>query len=697
MALMVAVSFVGICIAAAMVLDFGVARAGRTANKLAADAAVTAGIRSLEAADSTYKSFAAACTALAYLKVNPGLAGISGTWTTGAGTCADVTLQTKTCSADPSTHAAFTGTTAGGRFVVTIKAPYAMTPSDPDKGEGGGCDQLAVTITQRDEPGLGSLATGSDMVTTTRSVARASRSVGADQVAALVILERQCQALEVNGQNAGVDVKGNDKAAGSIHSDSYGASTSTVTCPNFNKKVLHGDHKDAVTARAAPNGGLPGLITVAALNGPPGNPTNAYDSTVNVVAEGGQPTGHALVGRYYADQRFLRPVRDVVIPAARAQWDPLPTKYLTTPPGYTSYPPTTAGSNCPGAGYTPPTPPPTMAANAYFPCPKTKFTAPMPSVVNAIVKGDLEVSGTASLPAAQQIIVNGATSVSGSLSSTATQVAVDGNLAASGTLSLPNASSVVVGGNFNVTGPTTISSTAPSTVTVKGLMTVSTAAGNLNMPMVNRLYIKGLSANTAALDISQMFRMNQGNPASLVCPPPPLSRRATLVIGSGSFRSGAGADIHLCGTAVVMANSATAACAIIESSPNVPPGREPYTNACGGTVNVGSQSVIEWSAPNAIDTPPLAADKDALEDLALWTEASSQSSVGGGVAVTLSGIFFAPNADPFQIGGGGAGNTLNSQVITRRLLVSGGGTLTMQPNPADVVAIPGPTLYELVR
>jgi Flp pilus assembly protein TadG len=633
-ALMVAVSFLALLMAGAMVFDFGMVRVDRTSNKLATDAAVTAGTKTL-AAETVRKPWLAACAALAYLKVNgPELAGVSGSWSTGSGAavagdpCAEGSpLRNLACvPSTASSWAHYSGSAGDGRITVDIATGYVLNEDanfpedqsltgDDGAAAAGGCDQLAVVISETETPGLGGLATSDEMVTRVRSVGRVTEPVITQDVPALLLLERHnCLAIDVNGNGPYIKVVGNGAAPGSIHSDSLGDGTS---CSSVNKIVNGNTPIPGVLAHKAETGGRPGVITVAALSGAPGAiATNASDpSPVMVNADGqpaGAPTGRALVGRGYADQRFLQAVQ-ATIAAATSTWSS-----GTTPPGFTKY-----TGNCNNiTGNVP-------GQLLYFQCANAKFN-------------------NATLPAATQIVT-------------------------SGVLSLGSGNS-------------------------------------LSMPVMQRLYVRG--GTGIGLDVKGTLQLNHGTQPN---PGDPLAKRscedyhlvaptarAKLVVGQGSFTVGGTANVQMCGTSLVMADNT--------GSPSCPlpltvtfPGREPYTNGCQGTVSqVGGgnfdSGTIDWSAPNATSSPPTDLDKAELEDLALWTETSSVSSIGGNGSMSVSGVFFAPNADPFKIAGKSSQtNGANAQFISRRLEVNGNGQLTLRPNPNDAVGIPQPIEFGLVR
>ena len=116
---------------------------------------------------------------------------------------------------------------------------------------------------------------------------------------------------------------------------------------------------------------------------------------------------------------------------------------------------------------------------------------------------------------------------------------------------------------------------------------------------------------------------------------------------------------------------------------------------------------MDWKAPNQSDVflsvgDPLFAQ---FEDLALWTEYSGNGTPGGAAriggqgAVVTSGVFFLPNANPFNIGGGGIGAqlTVDAQFIVRKLRLSGTVALKMAPNPSNSVPTPVFEGFGLIR
>ena len=223
------------------------------------------------------------------------------------------------------------------------------------------------------------------------------------------------------------------------------------------------------------------------------------------------------------------------------------------------------------------------------------------------------------------------------------------------------------------------------------------SSNSLTAPVVQRMYVRGVSATTGTgFDIKGDTRIHAGTTAApRTCAAQqtasPTSRNE-LVVLQGPVSS-TGGNVFLCQTTLVMADT-TGTC--LEPLTATVPGPTPYTNTCRGTVNLGGNGAIDWSAPNTVSTA--ASNWDNLEDLALWTESSDISGIGGGGAMAVTGTFFTPNCDPFKISGGGSQtNGANAQFITRRLEVNGNGQLTMRPNPADAITIPVAPTLGLVR
>jgi len=332
-AIVVSICAVVLLVIAALVVDLGMVRLDRTSNKLATDAAATGG---MEAAldDGEMYPYVGACSALDYLRSNHSeLADLTSSWQTGAGgtvtgdpCAAGAPQQTATCQpGNPSTYATFTGTAAGGRISVEVDGGYALPDArftetgsaTGDLGEGTGCDQVAVIVSESQTPGFGRLVIDGDLASTVRSVGRMSPESTRRVAVALLLLERtDCKTLEIQGAaGARVLVRGIGKRPGKIHSDSLGSgpscsSSSKVFDGNASEPPrIHAENSDIAPTR-------PGVITTVALSGAPGAvPANASDPFTyptpapQVWAEDGAVAGGALIGRGLIDASYRAPAR----------------------------------------------------------------------------------------------------------------------------------------------------------------------------------------------------------------------------------------------------------------------------------------------------------------------------------------------------------------------------------------------------
>jgi Flp pilus assembly protein TadG len=103
----------------------------------------------------------------------------------------------------------------------------------------------------------------------------------------------------------------------------------------------------------------------------------------------------------------------------------------------------------------------------------------------------------------------------------------------------------------------------------------------------------------------------------------------------------------------------------------------------GGTGSVGfTGNPPTWTAP--LEGP--------FNGLAYWTDMpatatnaqKSSFTITGGSGANLSGVFFTPEASPFKLAGGGNWGQLHAQFISYQLTVTGGGVLSMAPDPTAV-------------
>ncbi len=433
-AIAVAISTTATMVGAAMVLDFGLIRMDRQMNRSAADSASIAGMQS--AGGGEYEKmypFRGACGALRFLRANhPQLTSLTCVWKRGDGSTVRPDPSSSTsaeyavvCKADtPNSFAWFQGTSGG--LQVDIKSGYKVSDGgfaeeahmsgDAGAGYQGGCDQLAVIIEQTRKPGLGSIATDGDLVSTVRSVARTVPPGPPKEPVALLLLERSdCNVLDINGTGPRVWVFPAGNAPGRIHSDSLG---NGIDC-STGQQIMNGNFTNGIVAKASPL--KPGAISVYALSGAPlSQPARAFDNPPMVISEG-QPADKPIPGKLLTRNIVDKPYRVGVqteIQQAKAAWASAPQAgdAVVTHCRKASDPTVVAALNHTGT--------------VYFNCP-TNGQGAFPVNYDAalefkasriIVNGEISTSQNLSFPLAQQIYVRGYTS-----SGTATGVDIGSN------------------------------------------------------------------------------------------------------------------------------------------------------------------------------------------------------------------------------------------------------------------------------
>lgn len=243
--------------------------------------------------------------------------------------------------------------------------------------------------------------------------------------------------------------------------------------------------------------------------------------------------------------------------------------------------------------------------------------------------------------------------------------------------------------DLHVTTPLTLPA-ADAAVVVTGNLTVSSA---LTISDPRTVYIGGrATGNKIGLDLGgngSELGINNVGPGQACSGRTDAGHTTVLVVGDGKFNVAAGAKAHLCQTFVYLASGFGK----VPASDGTPPCQ---TTACThylGTVNVSSGADLDWSAPNQVTgrqpTSEELVGPSRYEDLALWTEAGGGGNgLTGGAATSLSGIYFMPNADSFNLAGNGSlPIRLSAQFITTSLKVTGGAVLYLVPNPHDSVQV----------
>lgn len=242
--------------------------------------------------------------------------------------------------------------------------------------------------------------------------------------------------------------------------------------------------------------------------------------------------------------------------------------------------------------------------------------------------------------------------------------------------------------DLNVTTPVTLSA-ADAYVAVTGQLAVNSV---FTISDPRQVYIGGQATGSkVGLDLggaTSVLNLNLGSSAT-------CGQRAAagpghavrMVVGNGSMKVASSATIHLCQTFVDLASGYGK----VPATDGAPPCQ---TAACGnytGTISISSGGFVDWSAPNEITGRLPSATEltttNQFEDLALWTEAGGNTnSMSGGANTSMAGAFFMPNADAFNLAGGGALPVyLSAQFIATSMKVTGGATVNLVPNPLDSI------------
>lgn len=218
-----------------------------------------------------------------------------------------------------------------------------------------------------------------------------------------------------------------------------------------------------------------------------------------------------------------------------------------------------------------------------------------------------------------------------------------------------------------------------------------------------KVWVRGkTTGNRRGLDISGSFVVNNGNLGTCTARfAADRTRIGTMFVKEGDI-VGNNASVQWCQQFLYLrGDAAPAATSALPAAVTPPPALPPPPGDYGsiGAINILGTSSVDWTAPNELDTRPDAADLmiHKYEDFALWTESHLSSRLNGGGGMTLGGIFFLPNANPFTIAGNSGQNiNVDAQFWVRKLTVTGGSTLRMIPNPPNQVPIPT-NLVVLIR
>ncbi|MFL6024014.1 MAG: TadE/TadG family type IV pilus assembly protein [Marmoricola sp.] len=334
-AIIVAMCMTTLLVMTGMVLDFGLIRLDRQDLKKSTDSAALSGLAAGDTGTGEIYTYKAVCGALAYLRSRDVMSSLPD------GICSPASLSANgatKCSSAPASNAVYDQTinANGAAYRVVIKSPYVLNSdgwSDEDKptlaadqSTVGGCDQLGVQIFESRKPGLGSLATSSDLRSAVRSAARATIGGGDTVSPALIILERSaCSALTVGsaGTNTFIAVKGSGATPGSIHLDS--AATGAGCGSGSNQQLVQGKQNDGVVAygSVSPTGTAGSISSFATFAGVAAS--KVYDDVNEVYGTASTSgtgtiknpvTGRDQVTRKPVDTRYRLAVRTAVAGAA---------------------------------------------------------------------------------------------------------------------------------------------------------------------------------------------------------------------------------------------------------------------------------------------------------------------------------------------------------------------------------------------
>lgn len=670
-AIIVALSMTALLVLAALVIDFGIIRVDRQVDKSAADSATLAGLHALNGGDGNAHPFMGVCTAVQYLKQNSDRfdsVDDSTGWTDGTGAakgngCTDATLRAQTCTpGSPASWARWTwsGTYQGAPLSVAVQSGYLIPAgvwgednlpaslADADD-TAQGCDQLSVIVSQSREPGLGSLATSSDLKTAIRSVGRVKQVPGGYAPALLLLEQHDCPVLRTGSSSAdtswihvyGAKSSNDLTQPGTIHADSDANGSCTG---GSNQQIFLGRQSNGIVAYAAPlvtdvsqpDPSKPGSITsVAGANGKASN--YIYDALSNVYSSAAlnpagaaaaaktAPTGRSPIGRLPVDQRYRLGVKAAianasgVFAAGSAGWTTFPAAVDACKPTQANIDALTLNSS----------------SKLFIDCTTNAGFSPGSDV---------------SIPAGQ-VFFNGVVSP-GSI------------------VSLPNADHVYINGKSG------------KDAVVLG------ASGRFQM-------------NTA------------GNLSGANCSVGQNPDKAVLFIKQGSFKeSNINNVVRMCRTTVFLLGGQPDGCvpnadgALPTSTPcGAGLGSGQFTQN-GGNIDWTAPDTedIMTLADGSPDPAKQAkwSDINGPEDLALWSESAADAShtfnMTGGGLFQVRGVFMTPNAIPFTIGGGSFLNLTNAQFIARTIALNGSGTkIDMSVDPNSAITLPTLDVVGLVR
>ena len=539
---------------------------------------------------------------------------------------------------------------------MQIKSPYLVSEGNfpdenyatlaSDRSAMNGCDQLAVIITQSQHPGLGSLATDSDLTTRVRSVGRVAVGPGDNAPAMLLLKRTGCPVLQTGSASGGSTIRlygavssDGRSQPGSIHADSNGTGCSGGS----NTNIFLGKANNGIVAFAAPlptnltqaDPSHPGVITSVA--GATLGLGVGYDSASNVFGSGAlndggipsatkyPPAGRSLVTRKPVDVRYLPAVANAVSAASSV---------FATTAGFTS-------TNHPGW--------------VYAPCSAGTVTLPA-TPLTAADKLYIQCNNTKTVP-----VINAGT------------VAFSNIVSPAGLMSMPTRPRFTSGAAVAMES---MSAPALSACTPRATSPVSP----FNAPM--RRHWRANNKATLFVKDGQIKQSNGGL----------LQLCYTTMVMMGGHSDGCLPSTN--GTAPTQSpcGGAMGTGQLSQNGGNndwtAPNSLDVTTDTAG---NSTAAALAGWG------------DINGPEDLAMWSESAGSNSGntynmnGQGILHTV-GIYMVPNADSFAIGGGSSQSLFNAQYIATSIALNGAGTsISMKVDPNSAVTLPMLNPFTLVR
>jgi hypothetical protein len=667
----------------ALVLDLSQVRAERQLDKSMADMAVRAGLGVLQVGPWT-----GICRAEQYILTNSTM---FHSWDTNSEQWLELpsvvtALTSSPCVQSPGTllqniclpygtlgntsWGRIVATADGGRFTVEIDAGYSMpdprfpedqTISDNGNPIMGGCDNLAVIITER-VPTLFSGVLGMQPITTTiRSVGRVSELTDGQYNPAVLLLEPHgCNVLSVSGNGTRLIAQPFGDHPGIIQIDSADDQGGCAS----NQAVLNGQSTS----------GGPSIQVCSATSGIaplPAPSPGCNAATLSVTETAAIPS---RVGIYALN--WQHPAGDYVTSA-------YPGTYGDTPAVRSAQ----AGRGPVDAIY-------------------RLSVQSLDQVANAAINGNVQSSGAHYPPGCSSINTLTKTCLSSSGVTWGYLNQSDCNSLASVATLYPTLfalSDIFFDCNLGVASNNSpvgglLLTGLNSTVVVSGSVSVSSM---FSISDPRNVYIGGTNSGSAiGLDLRNGSNFNLDNPVpGTACPPSAgIPKYTSMVVGEGAFDMTSGAIDHLCQTFVYMANGFNTVPTSDGTGP-CPCSGSGYGNYTG-YISVASGSQVDWTAPNLIvgrrPTSQELATITPFEDLAAWTEAggNAKSGINGGGNSQMTGVFFLPNANSFALAGNSGANVyLSAQFIAQTMSVTGGAVINVTLNPFDSVPY---VIYQLV-